>query len=162
MVSFSTIFSASAALVTVTAATPKCSGGNTACFSSYPGFGQNLTDTRHFSQAVRIGRYVQLAGQNGWDSSGNIPSNFTTQVENMYTNIDTALKVAGSRGLQDVISIRTFIVGTGADFLARAAEHSRVRELRMPGQLPTSTSVGITALVLAGTLIEVEAEAWIE
>jgi enamine deaminase RidA (YjgF/YER057c/UK114 family) len=161
MVSLSTLMAASAALLGVLAAPDNQTGSNPV-YTSSPGYGQNLTDTRLYSQAVRIGRYVSLAGQGGWDINGNLPSNFTTQVENAFTNIDTALKVAGSQGLPDVTSIRVYIPETGAAFQANTLEEIRVRGLRMPGQLPTSTSIGVAALAISGMQIEIETEAWIQ
>jgi enamine deaminase RidA (YjgF/YER057c/UK114 family) len=128
-------------------------------FTSYPGFGQVLTDTRLFSQAVTIGHYVQLAGQGGWDTSGNVPSNFTAQVENAFKNIDAALQVAGSKGLTDIISVRSYVVG---NISAGASTIGEVRGALLPGILPTSTTVGVTGLALPGQLVEIEAIAWVQ
>ncbi|KAH8800288.1 Endoribonuclease L-PSP/chorismate mutase-like protein [Xylogone sp. PMI_703] len=137
------------------------SGKDVPVYTSYPGFGETSIEARLYTQAVRIGSYIRLAGQGGWFENGDLPSNFTTQVVNSFNNIDLALKVAGSRGLKDVTSIRVNIPGTPDEVVNRTLEQIRVRGIVMKGQTPTSTSIGVGALAIPGMLIEIEADAWI-
>ena len=41
-------------------------GTATVIFNTYPGYGEVLTETYHYSQSVRIGDFIECAGQGGW------------------------------------------------------------------------------------------------
>ena len=41
-------------------------GMTTITFNTYPGYGEVLTETYHYSQSVRIGDFIECAGQGGW------------------------------------------------------------------------------------------------
>ncbi|KAH8800351.1 Endoribonuclease L-PSP/chorismate mutase-like protein [Xylogone sp. PMI_703] len=127
-------------------------------FSSYGGFGQNLTSGFHYSQAVRMGNFIRVAGQGGWDANtGNISNNITIQIQNAFKNIDIALKAAGSRGLEDLVSIHSFHTGDAAAALPIVTQTMQA----VLGDLePTWTAVGVTQLAFSNQVVEIEAEAW--
>ncbi|KAL6809858.1 hypothetical protein V8C40DRAFT_259015 [Trichoderma camerunense] len=105
-------------------------------FIGTPGFGQNLSTEFHYSQAVRIGNYVKISGQGGWDpQTGELVADIATQVNNAFDSLTLALKAAGSsNGLADLISINSYHVG---DLASRLRNVTAVMEKRIPKVLPT-------------------------
>ncbi|KAL7794931.1 Endoribonuclease L-PSP/chorismate mutase-like protein [Trichoderma afarasin] len=130
-------------------------------FIDTPGFGQNLSTEFHYSQAVRIGNYVKILGQGGWDpQTGELVADIATQVNNAFDSLTLALKAAGSsNGLADLISINSYHVGDLASGLGNV---TAVMEKRIPKVFPTWTAVGVTGLAFAEQLVEIQAEAWIK
>jgi enamine deaminase RidA (YjgF/YER057c/UK114 family) len=129
-------------------------------FIGTPGFGQNLTTEFHYSQLVRIGNYVRISGQGGWDpETGALTPDIATQVNNAFDSLNLALEAAGSsNGLGDLISINSYHVG---DLGAGLGNVRAVMKQRIPKVLPTWTAVGVTGLAFEGQLVEIQAEAWI-
>ncbi|UKZ48334.1 hypothetical protein TrVGV298_002557 [Trichoderma virens] len=151
-------------LATCILATGKPSSVNTTAgpvLIGIPGFGQNLSTEFHYSQAVRIGNYVKVSGQGGWDpQTGELVADIATQVNNAFDGLALALKAAGSNnGLGDLISINSYHVG---DLAAGLGSVTAVMQKRIPKIFPTWTAVGVTGLAFAEQLVEIQAEAWIK
>ncbi|KAL7933086.1 Endoribonuclease L-PSP/chorismate mutase-like protein [Trichoderma chlorosporum] len=130
-------------------------------FIGTPGFGQNLSSKFHYSQAVRIGNYVRISGQGGWNpQTGELTPDIATQVNNAFDSLSLALTAAGStNGLCDLIAINSYHVGDLASGLGNV---TAVMEKRIPTVLPAWTAVGVTGLAFAEQLVEIQAEAWIK
>ena len=129
-------------------------------FATYPGFGQNLTTTFHYSQTVTIGQIIRFSGQGGWDSTGASSPTIENQIEQAFENIDTALKSAGSQGLQDLVSIKSF---HASDLSTALDAMVTVMEEKLGSLKPTWTAIGNISLALEsqGQMVEIEGEAFL-
>ena len=99
------------------------------------------------------GRTVYIAGQVAFDSLGKVvgEGNFTAQAEQVYRNLDRALKsVGGSMG--DLVKTTTFV--TDIKNVA-ALREVRARHLAK-NQPPANTLVAVSSLARAELLIEIE------
>ena len=99
------------------------------------------------------GRTVYIAGQVAFDSLGKVvgEGDFTAQAEQVYRNLDRALKsVGGSMG--DLVKTTTFV--TDIKNVA-ALREVRARHLAK-NQPPANTLVAVSSLARAELLIEIE------
>jgi enamine deaminase RidA (YjgF/YER057c/UK114 family) len=119
-----------------------------------------LCKTHGWSHVVttRGGKTIHISGQTAIDASGNIigKGDLKRQTEQTFENLRLALEAAGATW-RDVVATRLYVVNL-------KPEHVPViREVRSrhvsPDQPPASTLVGISALVGADWLIEIEATA---
>ncbi|OBT38569.1 hypothetical protein VE00_11130 [Pseudogymnoascus sp. WSF 3629] len=122
-------------------------------FSTYTGFGT----TYDYSQGVRMGQDIRLAGQGGWDFNGTISTNLTTEVQTTFHNIERALRAAGSKGLGDIIALKSYHVDNIQDALPIVTE---TMEELLGDLQPIWTAIGVTALAFPGQTIEIDVEAW--
>ena len=136
-------------------------------YNNYPGFGQQLSDTTHYSQAVRIPgnpSLIKCSGQGGWDpETGAIepPTSkaaIETQVAQAFSNVDLTLRNAGSkRGWSDVYLARIYFV----DLETPGLFEKTVECMKQwcPDHRPVVTGVTVQGLALEGMRIEIEVEA---
>lgn len=90
---------------------PAASGMVHPQYSDYEGFVQQLGESTHYSQAVRIGDSIECSGQGGWDpATGAIPEDLATELEQIFKNVELNLKVGGA-SLFDYGSITCISVG---------------------------------------------------
>ena len=104
--------------------------------------------------AVPAGRLVFISGTVALDDQGQViaPGNMEAQARHVFRRIEELLKEAGAT-LQDVVKITTSVTD-----MSQYAEFSKVRgEVFGGGPYPASATVGVTALVMDGLLVEVEA-----
>uniref|UniRef100_A0A8H7NBQ8 Uncharacterized protein n=1 Tax=Bionectria ochroleuca TaxID=29856 RepID=A0A8H7NBQ8_BIOOC len=65
---------------------------------AYPGMGQILLKQHCYHQSIRIGDRIEVSGQGGWDTeTGEVSKDVKTQIDQIFKNIDLALKDAGAR-----------------------------------------------------------------
>jgi len=119
------------------------------------GAGTTNSDLFHYSQLVDLGAFVKLAGQGGWDNSGNLDYNEVEQVNLAFENVDRVLQAAGLRGWEDVYSVRSYHVNIGESFQPMV---DKLKE-RIPGHKPIWTCIGVKDLALPTMKIEIEVEA---
>ncbi|KAH7098264.1 endoribonuclease L-psp family protein [Auriculariales sp. MPI-PUGE-AT-0066] len=127
-------------------------------YTNSPGFGQSLSDSTHYSQAVRIGDRIECAGIGGWDSqTGAIPATVEAEIGQIFSNIDLNIKTAGGQGWAAVYKVVLYYTGE----LEEAAFHAFVRNLRTwcPTHRPLLTGVGVASLGIPGMRFEVEVTA---
>lgn len=109
-----------------------------------------------YSQAVRIGSVVSVAGQAGFDpATGELAGpDVGTQTLRTFKNIEAALAAAGAT-LDDVIRVDVFLASL-SDFAAMNAEYATVFSAPYPTrttvgvELPPGLKVEITALAVVG------------
>ena len=112
-----------------------------------------------YSHAVRVetgeATWVYLSGQVALDAEGNLvaPNDLRAQTEQVFENLKAILDANGAT-FDDVVKITTFL--TTLDDLDGMRE---VRARYLPEEPPASTAVQISALVLPGAVIEIEAVA---
>jgi len=108
-----------------------------------------------YSRAVRVGRFVHVAGTTAVDEAGNpvAPGDPYLQALHILHRIEAALKAAGAR-LQDVVRTRMFVTNIG-DWEAIGRAHGEFfRDVR-----PAATMVEVRRLIAPELLVEIEAEA---
>ncbi|HLX41798.1 MAG TPA: RidA family protein [Bryobacteraceae bacterium] len=102
------------------------------------------------------GTLVFIAGQVALDPHGNLVGfgDFRKQTEQVYKNLETALKAAGAE-FKDVAKMNIYVLDT--------AELPALREIRdryvNTANPPVSTLVGVVRLARAEFLVEIEAVA---
>lgn len=109
----------------------------------------------HVAEVTR-GRLILISGQVAQDSNGNIvgAGDMAAQTRQVFENLNTALKAAGA-SWKDVVKLTSFIVDVSKNIEAyREVRQEYLRGIATP---PTSTTVGVPALVRGDYLLEVEA-----
>ena len=108
--------------------------------------------------ATSGGRTIHISGQTAVDASGNIvgKGDLKRQTEQTFENLSLALAAAGATW-RDVVVTRLYVVKLRAEYVPIIREvRSRYVSIEHP---PASTLVGVSALVGADWLIEIEATA---
>ena len=122
-----------------------------------------LGKTHGWTQVVRHGpgTLIHISGQAAVDADGNVVGrgDLKRQTEQTFENLHLALTAAGATW-DDVIVTRLYVVNL------RPEHVPIIREVRSryvsPDHPPASSLVGVTALVGADWLIEIEATAFME
>lgn len=128
-------------------------------YASYPGFGEHALESTHYSQAVVVppGPIITISGQGGWSPEApfSINPNIEQQVEQAFSNVDLALRIAGGKGWSQVYKIRIYATAfdEGVDPMIRA-----LKKWCGENHRPALTVVGVNKLAFDMKLeIEVEA-----
>ncbi|KAI0438735.1 putative L-PSP endoribonuclease family protein [Xylaria telfairii] len=129
-------------------------------YHNYPGVGEDNSNNFSYSQAVRVGETIQIAGQGGWDPEGgmsSIPRDAPAQIDQAFANVDLALKTAGGKGWSQVYSVRSYHVP-----LDGTALEAVVRNFRKwcPDHRPLWTCVGVARLAEDDMCVEIEVQAY--
>jgi enamine deaminase RidA (YjgF/YER057c/UK114 family) len=108
-----------------------------------------------FSQGVRVGDSLYLAGQVGMTEAGEIPSDLPSQVEAAYKNIAAVLFQFGAT--MDNIVDETFFVTDMTDCMRQVPAIFETREAAY-GKKPevAQTLIGVSALVDPGLKVEIK------
>ena len=109
--------------------------------------------TWQFSQAVRVGDTLWIAGQIGIDSNGQPGRTIEEQTRLAFQNLALVLQEAGG-SLADVVELVTYHLAMN-DLRTVAA----VKAEFFPANYPAWTVVGVTALAFPELLVEVKATA---
>ena len=110
--------------------------------------------------STRGGQTIHISGQTSIDAAGNVVGigDLKRQTEQTFENLRLALAAAGATW-NDVIVTRLYVVNLQPEHVPIIREvRSRYVSAEHP---PASTLVGVSALVGADWLIEIEATAWI-
>ena len=115
-------------------------------------------DRRGFTQAWRVeapAAILFVSGQVPLDDDGDLvaPGDFDGQARRTFENLGRVLDEAGGT-FGDIVKLTVYLTDMG-----RLPEYGRIRGEYIPGQPPASTAVRVTALAMAGLMIEVEATA---
>ncbi|MEX0682568.1 MAG: RidA family protein [Dehalococcoidia bacterium] len=108
-----------------------------------------------YSRAVRLGKQIFVSGTVAWGDDGKVAGagDMYAQTKQAIRNIEKALATAGA-SLADVVRTRTFVTD-----ISRFEEVSRAHGEAFGEIRPAATVVGVTALVDAVMLVEIEADA---
>jgi len=104
--------------------------------------------------ATSGGTTIQVSGQIAFDAHGKVVGvgDIGAQARQVYQNLDACLKAAGAT-FADVVKLVTYVVNLSPD---KAAAVRAVRRDYLGEPYPSSTMVGVTALVHPDLLLEVE------
>ena len=110
-----------------------------------------------YSQAVRLGDLVFVAGQVAWDERGQVVggTDARRQTEKVFSNLRAVLEAAGS-SLGRVAKLTIF--ATSRDHLAVIRE-VRHQVFDPVGNYPASTFIVVAGLASAELMVEIEAVA---
>jgi enamine deaminase RidA (YjgF/YER057c/UK114 family) len=117
--------------------------------------GRAIEDEYAYSRAVRVGDRVFVSGTTALSARGVVEGkgDLYRQTRNAMDTIFSALEQAGA-AREDIVYTKTFLTD-----LTRSADYTRAWLEALGEVRPTSTLLGIPALVLPEMLIEIEAEA---
>ncbi len=117
--------------------------------------GRSLEDQYAYSRAVRVGDRVFISGSTALNARGQVeaPGDLYRQTRATMDTIVMALAEAGGTP-GDIVYTKTFLTDLG-----KAADYTRAWLEALGDVRPTSTLLGIPALIRPEMLIEVEAEA---
>jgi 2-iminobutanoate/2-iminopropanoate deaminase len=107
----------------------------------------------HYCHVVRAGNLIWVSGALGVAADGTVPADAGEQMELALASIDACLKAAGA-GAEHVVKVNVYLT----DILDRAKVNPP-RQRYFGEHRPASTLVGVTALVLPGAKVEIEATA---
>lgn len=117
-----------------------------------------------YSQIAEVtkGKIVLIAGQVAHDTAGNLvgENNFAAQVEQVFKNLDAAVRAAGGT-FHDIVKINNYCVASVAPAEIAAFREVRDRYVNTAAP-PTSTFVYVSRLVGPGWLFEIDAMAVID
>ncbi|KAH7065686.1 putative L-PSP endoribonuclease family protein [Paraphoma chrysanthemicola] len=123
-------------------------------YYAYKGVGERNRQTYNYSQAVRIGDRIELAGQGGWDpNDGSYNTSIDAQIQQAFANVDLALRDAGGKGWSQVFRVNSYHVPLNNEALM-----IMVREFKkwMPDHNPIWTCVGVQRLGEDDMRVEIE------
>ncbi|KAL6405887.1 RutC family protein yjgH [Ilyonectria robusta] len=129
-------------------------------YTSYEGYGERVKKSLWYSQAVRVGDIIECSGQGGWDrDTDKIDPNIVVQIEKAFENVDRTLKLAGSRGWEDVFFLRSHHLPCNQE-----AMETMVRCLKQycPNHQPAWTALGVPRLAFDDMRVEIEVRAHIK
>jgi len=105
------------------------------------------------SQGVQMGNTAYVSGQGPLDPQGNVVGgdDMAEQAHQVFENIRTVLAEARAT-MDDVVKITAFITD-----MSKYADYAVARAEAFPNNIPASTTVATSALVIPDMLVEVEA-----
>jgi 2-iminobutanoate/2-iminopropanoate deaminase len=112
-----------------------------------------LPPVSHYCHVVRAGNLIWVSGAIGVAADGSVPDDVGVQAELALASIDACLKAAGG-GAANVVKVNVYLTDINDRAKVNPARQRYFGEHR-----PASTLVGVTALVLAGAKVEIEATA---
>ncbi len=120
----------------------------------------SLANFGTFSQVAVVtgGRTIHISGQVAWDRDGKLvaPGDLRAQTVKVLENLRDALAAAGA-GFNDVVKFTIYVVDLQAE------DRAVISEIRNgfidKARPPASTMIGVSALVVPGARIEIEAVA---
>ncbi len=118
----------------------------------------SLANFGTFSQVAVVtgGRTIHISGQVAWDRDGKLvaPGDLRAQTVKVLENLRDALAAAGA-GFNDVVKFTIYVVDL------KAEDRAVISEIRNgfidTSRPPASTMIGVSALVVPGARIEIEA-----
>jgi len=120
-----------------------------------PVLGVLLYEPFGFTNCVRLGDTLYLSGISAIDPQGNvIGGDIETQTVQTYKNIEQVLRAGGSN-LDQILQMTSFVVDLGKNGAGYVAARKKI--LMRPTY--TSATIGISALMVPGLLLEVQCTA---
>jgi enamine deaminase RidA (YjgF/YER057c/UK114 family) len=119
------------------------------------GYGELMRDRRHYSQAVRVGRFLLVAGQGGWTPELVLPESREQQLRLAFANVATVLAAAGS-SWEEVVEVTSYHVGLDPGALDQMVALLRAH---CPHHQPLWTVLGVAALARPEMVVEIAVRA---
>lgn len=110
-----------------------------------------------YSQAVKVGNTIYIAGQVGMDEQGVVEGGFEAQAVKAFENMKLVLEAAGA-SFKDVIKLNGYFT----NYLRDRSKYHEIRRRFFSPPLPIATNVQVVSLALPELLLEIEAVAVIE
>ena len=111
-----------------------------------------------YSQVVKVGNTVYVAGQVGMDEEGKmVEGGFEAQALKAFENMKMVLEAAGA-GFKDVVKLNGFFT----NYLRDRSKYHEIRSRFFSPPLPIATNVQVAGLAFPEMLLEVEAVAVID
>lgn len=131
-------------------------------FFATPGYGDKAREQLHYSQALRIGRRVEISGQGGWNDDLQLADGREDEIVQAFDNVERTLATAGATW-RDVVHVNSYHVPDG-DVIGAEDTQLMVAQLRlrMGDRAPIWTQTGVPALGLAGMNVEIRVVAIIQ
>ncbi len=113
----------------------------------------SLPPSRGYSQVVKVGSTVYIAGQVGITIDGSVVSkdDASAQARQIWHNLEAAVTSAGGT-LENIVKTTTYVTDIG-----HAAAARQVRGELFPTNPPTSTLLVVSQLASPDYLMEIEA-----
>lgn len=121
-----------------------------------PGYGEQLLEMLHYSQAVKIGNRVETSGQGGWNDELQIPAALEDEIAQAFHNVERTLAAAGA-SWEHVVHVNSYHVGGFPPEVN--ATMARLYRHYMPDHAPIWTQLGVEALGLPEMRIEIRVTA---
>jgi len=112
-----------------------------------------LPPVSHYCHVVRAGNLIWVSGAIGVAADGSVPEDVGAQMELALASIDACLTAAGASAMH-VVKVNVYLTDINDRARVNPARQRYFGEHR-----PASTLVGVTALVLPGAKVEIEATA---
>jgi enamine deaminase RidA (YjgF/YER057c/UK114 family) len=111
-----------------------------------------------FTQVVRVGDWVYVAGQTAVDQTGNVVgvNDAAAQTEKIFENMTHAMEAVGGT-LNDIVKTVVYVVGEANLDAIRAARAGRFGDTP-----PANTLVVVSRLARPEFILEIEAVAYVE
>jgi reactive intermediate/imine deaminase len=107
----------------------------------------------HYCHVTKAGNLIWVSGTVGVAADGSIPAGVVEQFEIAIANMDVCLKAAGA-GAEHVVKVTVYLTD-----VADRAKINPIRQRYFGPHRPASTLVEVSALVLPGLKVEIEAQA---
>jgi len=119
-----------------------------------------MPQPRGYTQAVKAGNTVYIAGQISMGTDGNVvgKGDAEAQARQIWRNIEAAVKAAGGSGLQNVVKTTTYVTNIEYAGGVRRAREDVFRS----SNPPTSTLLVVSALASPDYMVEIEAIAVVD
>ena len=113
----------------------------------------HLAPVSHYCHVVRAGDHIWVSGALGVAEDGTIPDDVAVQAELALASIDACLRAVGA-GPEHVVKVNVYLTD-----IEDRPKINPARQRYFGEHRPASTLVGVTALVLPGAKVEIEATA---
>jgi reactive intermediate/imine deaminase len=107
----------------------------------------------HYCHVTKAGNLIWVSGTVGVAADGSIPADVVEQFELAIANMDACLKAA-SAGAEHVVKVTVYLTD-----VADRGKINPIRQRYFGPHRPASTLVEVSALVLPGLKVEIEAQA---
>ena len=115
---------------------------------------ENINQRYHYSPAVKVGKFIFIAGQVGRDANLNVVIGKEAQIKQAFENLKMVLNEA-SAGFEDVVEIVTYHTDMrDLDLVVK------IKDQYFKTRYPAWTGVGVSALSTPGLEFEIKATAY--